>query len=143
MSFLYLVTAQDLEQMRNAIARGTQPTDFEVKLRRLAGGNLLHRSVEQNCRLFIMLLMAASDGAFRDADEAERERLLRVLAYVRKEDDATPDYKPGGFDDDQGEVRSVATELNALIQAYKAWRLRHQVPSMWLPGVQVSRIDAC
>ena len=132
MSFLYLVTDQDLQQIRNAIARGTMPPDFEAKLRKLAAGSLLHRSVEQNCRLFIALLMAAHDGAFAEVDESERERLVRVLAYVRKDDDAMPDYKPEGFADDQREVRAVAMELGALRQAYKEWRLRHQVPKMWV-----------
>ena len=132
MSFLYLVTDQELQQMRNAIARGTMPPDFEAKLKKLAGGSLLHRSVEQNCRLLIALLMAARDGAFVEADESARERLLRVLAYVRKDDDAMPDYKPEGFADDQREVRAVAVELGALLQAYKEWRLRHQVPRMWV-----------
>ena len=132
MSFLYLVTDGDLQQMRNAIARGTMPPDFEAKLKKLGAGSLLHRSVEQNCRLFIALLMAARDGAFVEADESERERLLRVLAYARKDDDAMPDYKPEGFADDQHEVRAVAMELGALLQAYKEWRLRHQVPRMWV-----------
>ena len=130
MSFLYLVTDGDLQQMRNAIARGTMPTDFEAKLRKLAGGSLLHVSVEQNCRLFIALLMAAHDGDFV-ADELAGERLLQVLAYVRKDDDAMPDYKPDGFADDLHEVRAVAMELGALLQAFKEWRLRHQVPRMW------------
>src|SRR6266513_951897 len=117
MSFLYLVTDEDLQQMRNAIARGTMPPDFDAKLRKLAGGSLLHRSVEQNCRLFIALLMAAHADAFEEADESARERLLRVLASVRKDDDALPDYKPEGFADDQREVRAVAMELGALLQA--------------------------
>src|SRR6266568_2402056 len=73
MSFLYLVTDGDLQQMRNAIARGTMPTDFEAKLKKLAEGSLLHRSVEQNCRLFFALLMAAHDGAFAEADESACE----------------------------------------------------------------------
>jgi hypothetical protein len=132
MSFLYMVTTGDLQQMRDAIASRTMPTDFEAKLRKLAGGSLLHRSVEQNCRLFIALLMAARDGDFVEADESERERLLRVLAYVRKDDDAMPDYKPEGFADDQHEVRAVSTELDALLHAFKEWRLRHQVPRMWV-----------
>ena len=132
MSFLYLVTDEDLQQMRNAIARGTMPPDFEAKLRKLAGGSLVHASVEQNCRLFIALLMAAHDGAFVEADESARERLLRVLAYVRKDDDAIPDYKPEGLADDQREVRAAAMELGALLQAFKEWRLRHQVPRMWV-----------
>jgi hypothetical protein len=131
MSYLGLVTPEDLQQMRNAIARGTLPPDFEAKLRKLAGGSLTHASVEQNCRLFIALLTAVHDGAFVEADESERERLLRVLAYVRKDNDAVPDYKPEGYADDQHEVRVAATELGALLRAFKTWRLRHQVPSLW------------
>ena len=132
MSFLYMVTDEEVRQMRNAIASGTMPPDFEAKLRKLAGGSLLHRSVEQNCRLFIALLMAAHNRDFVEADKSECDRLLRALAYVRKDDDAIPDYKPEGFADDQHEVRAVATELDALLQAFKEWRLRHQVPSMWV-----------
>lgn len=131
LSFLDLVTYGDLQHMRNAIGRGMMPPDFEAKLRKLAGGSLLHVSVEQNCRLFIALLMAAYDGAFVEADESELERLLRVLAYVRRDDDAIPDYKPEGFADDQHEVRAAAMDLRALLQGYKEWRLRHQVPRMW------------
>ena len=48
MSFLYLLTSGELQQMRDAIARGTMPPDFEAKLRKLAGGSLLHCAVEQN-----------------------------------------------------------------------------------------------
>jgi len=51
---------------------------------------------------------------------------------VRKDDDATPDYKPEGFADDQREARAVAMELDDLLQSFKEWRLRHQVPRMWL-----------
>src|SRR6266566_1083624 len=127
-SFLHLVTDQDLQQMRNAIARGTMPPDFDAKLRKLAGGSLLHRSVEQNCRLFIALLQAAHAGLFKRATEDEKQRLLRVLAYVRKDDDAIPDYKPGGFLDDQREVRAAATEFGRLLENFKNWRLRNQVP---------------
>lgn len=132
LSFLYLVTAGELQQMRDAIARGAMPSDFEAKLKQLAGGNLLHAAVEQNCRLFIALLMTAHAGDFAEAVPSECERLLRVLAYVRKDDDAVPDYKPDGFADDQREVRAATVELAGLLQAYKQWRLRHQVPRLWL-----------
>ena len=61
---------------------------------------------------------------------AERERLLRVLAYVRKDEDAIPDYTPEGFKDDQREMRAARVELSGMIQAFKAWPLRHQVPGI-------------
>src|SRR5437899_1590182 len=128
---LYLVSAQDVQEMEVALAKGGLPVDFEAKLNRLAGESLLHRSVEQNCRLFIALLQATNSGLFRRATEAEKSRLLRVLAYVRKDDDAIPDYKPSGFMDVQREVRAAATEFETLLDDFKSWRLRYQVPTMW------------
>jgi hypothetical protein len=131
-SSLYLVSEHELRALRTALARGTLPLDFEAKLIQLAEGDLTHRFVAQNCRLFTALLLATRDGFFKEARQADCERLLRVLAYVRKDDDAIPDYKPGGFIDDQQEVRAVTQELHPLLTSFKAWRLRHQVPRMWL-----------
>ena len=129
---LYLVTAHDVQGLRSALAQGRLPADLETKLARLAGGSLSERYVEQNCRLIVALLLAAQQNSFTQVTPADRERLLRVLAYVRKDDDAIPDYRPDGFADDQQEVRSAATELNPLLLDFKVWRLRHQVPGMWL-----------
>jgi hypothetical protein len=128
---MYLVTANDVQEMRSALAKGRLPQDFEAKLARLHKGSLSDRHVEQNSRLFFELLLAALDSSFTEATPADRERLLRVLAYVRKDDDAIPDYQPGGFVDDQQEVRAAVMELAPLLHAFKVWRLRHQVPAMW------------
>ena len=130
---LHLVTPHDLQAMRTALAKGGLPPDFEAKLARLHEGDLIHRYVEQNSRLFFALLLAALESLFTGSTSAQRERLLRVLAYVRKDDDAIPDYRPGGFLDDQQEVRAAAMELAPLLNAFKVWRLRYQVPAMW-PG---------
>jgi hypothetical protein len=127
---LYLVTAHDVHGLRSALAQGRLPPDFEVKLARLAGGSLSDRCVEQNSRLFFTLLLAALESGFTEATPADRERLLQVLAYVRKDDDAIPDFQPGGFTDDQQEVRAATMELSPLLHAFKVWRLRHQVPAM-------------
>jgi len=97
----------------------------------LANGDLSDYFIEQNCRTFAALLMATAQGSFQESNQPERERLLNVLAYVRKDDDAIPDFKPGGFADDLREMRIATGELGDLIQAFKAWRLRHQVPGMW------------
>src|ERR1043166_6771847 len=70
--------------------------------------------------------------AFREASPATLERLLRVLAYVRKEADDVPDYLPGGLVDDQREIRAVIAEFRQLFDSFKAWRLRFQVPGMWV-----------
>ena len=128
---LHLITAHDVQGLRSALAQGRLPADFEAKLAKLAGGTLSDRYVEQNSRLFFALLLAALKSDFIGATPSDRERLLRVLAYVRKDDDAIPDYLPGGFADDQQEVRAATTELKPLLQDFKVWRLRHQVPGMW------------
>ena len=128
---LLLVTAHDVQGVRSALARGRLPPDFETKLAKLGEGSLIDRYVEQNSRLFFALLLAALEMSFTEATPTDRERLLRVLAYVRKDDDAIPDYQAGGFIDDQQQVRAAAVELSRLLQAFKVWRLRHQVPAMW------------
>ena len=130
-SFLHLVSAQELQDLKTALCRGQMPPDFEAKLCTLAGGSLIHRYIAQNCRLFIALLLATREGLFRHPTEADCDRLLRVLAYVRRDDDAIPDYKSNGFMDDQQEVRAAMTGLVHLLHSFKAWRLRHQVPEMW------------
>ena len=128
---LHLVTTYDVQELRNALAQGRLPVDFEAKLAKLANGSLNDRYVEQNSRLFFALLLAALASGFTEATPSDRERLLRVLAYVRKDDDAIPDYLPGGFIDDQQQVRAAAMELRPVLQHFKSWRLRHQVPAMW------------
>jgi hypothetical protein len=130
-SLLHLVSAEEVEAMRKALAGGMAPADFESKLDRLSGRDLLHQFVAESCRSFARLLMADYTGLFHQATTAERERLLRVLAYVRKENDAIADYKPSGFQDDLQEVRAVTSEFAPLLQNFKAWRLRHQVPELW------------
>jgi hypothetical protein len=128
---LHLVTAHDVQGVRSALAQGRLPADLEAKLAKLGAGSLAERYVEQNSRLFFALLLAALESAFTEATPTDRERLLRVLAYVRKDDDAIPDYRPDGFTDDQQEVRAATAELGPLLHAFKVWRLRHQVPGMW------------
>src|SRR3954462_12829220 len=85
--FLHLVTAGELEGLKQAIVRRSLPMDFEAKLTRLAHGDLTHRFVERNCRLFAALLLAVQHDIF-GASKADCERLLRVLAYARKDDDS-------------------------------------------------------
>ena len=128
---VYLVTPNDVQELRAALVKGRLPCDFETKLAKLSEGGLIERYVEHYCRLFFAMLLAARNSTFRKASASDRERLLRVLAYVRKDDDAIPDYLPGGFMDDQQEVRAAAMELSPLLREFGAWRLRYQVPAMW------------
>jgi hypothetical protein len=129
---LHLVTVHDVRNLRDDLAKGNIPPDLEAKLVKLAEGDLARCAIEQNCRIIIALLQAAQDGSFKEARPDACERLLRVLAYVRKDDDDIPDYRPNGFADDLEEVRAVTAQFSSLLQTFKAWRLRHQVPEMWL-----------
>ena len=128
---LHLVSEHELQDLRPRLARGQVPPDLEAKLVKLSRGDLAHRSIEQNCRTIMALFQAAHEGAFKAASPEHCDRLLRVLAYVRKDDDSIPDYKLDGFVDDQQEMRVVKRELDSLLQNFKAWRLQHQVPAMW------------
>lgn len=130
-SLLHLVSDEEVEALRQAVASGMLPLDFESKLRRLSNQGLLHRFVADGCLAFVRLLIADHSGSFREAAGPDRERLLRVLAYVRKDNDAIADYKPGGFQDDLQEVRAATSEAAPLLHSFKEWRLRHQVPELW------------
>src|SRR5258707_6526229 len=112
---LDLVTENELEQLRRTLAQGRVPADLETKLETLSQGSLLHCSVEQNCRLFVSLLLASELSSFNDASRADLDRLLRVLAYVRKENDTIADFKPNGFVDDQQQVRAAVNDLAEVI----------------------------
>jgi hypothetical protein len=126
-----VVSDQEVAELRDALNRGEPPEDFASKLDQLSGEDLSRRFIEQNCRLFVALLQAAQERRFREVSVAECERLIRVLAYVRKDDDCIPDYSPRGFSDDQQEIRAAVTELAPTLERFKAWRLRHQVPQLW------------
>jgi hypothetical protein len=132
---LHLVGPHELETLRTTLAAGRVPLDLQTKLEGLAVGSLLHRFIEQHSLRFIALLLAAQAGDFHRGTPADLERLLRVLAYVRKDDDAIPDHRPGGFADDHHEVRAVARDLESLLDEFKFWRLRHQVPRLWLANL--------
>jgi hypothetical protein len=132
--YMHLVSTHELQSLGDALARKCMPPDFEAKLRHLAMGDLVRCFIEQNCRTMLALLEARHEGTYEGASPADCARLLQVLAYVRKEDDAIPDYRPNGFRDDQQEMRAVLNELGPLLQDFKQWRLQHQVPRMWIQG---------
>jgi hypothetical protein len=117
---LYLVSAHDIADLRNCLSRGLVPPDLEAKLTRLARGELAHRSIAQNCRTIIALLQAANLEGFKGVTGEDCEQLLRVLAYVRKDDDAIPDYRADGFADDH--QRSVTQNQGlALTNQEMSW----------------------
>jgi hypothetical protein len=128
---LSLVSPSEVDELRTALNEGIVPMDLEYKLQRLAQGSLLHCSVEQNCRVFIALLLASYRGSFNEASRHQLDLLVQVLAYVRKENDSIADCKPNGFVDDQLLVRAAANDLVEVLHRFKAWRLRIQVPDLW------------
>ncbi len=145
-SVLYFVTSQEVQELDDALGHGRLPVDLEWKLCRLRAGNLTERYVEQNSRLLFELLLANEQGLFRELSVTDRDRLLRLLAYVRKDEDLVPDYRRDGFKDDAQEMRAAEAELLPLIKKFKAWRLRHQVPALWLraaPQFASPRDAAC
>lgn len=129
---LHLVSRYEMKHLRDALNRGEIPIDLRGKLLKLEGGGVVHHFIQQNSQLIIALLQAVRDGDFRSATAAECEHLLRVLAYVWKDDDLIPDYQAGGYTDDHQIVRTAMHALAPLIHRFKLWRLRHQVPVMWL-----------
>jgi uncharacterized membrane protein YkvA (DUF1232 family) len=129
---LQLLRPGEVEDIVGAVHRGELPADFQAKLGRLRLGDLQQTAIEQNCQLFFQLLVACSNGEFHRLTTAQVEAIAKVLAYVRKDDDVIPDYLPRGYTDDYQEVRAAAAELTPLLQSFKAWRLRNQVPSLWL-----------
>jgi len=130
-NYLHLVTAHDVRELRHVLERGQLPRDFEAKLRKLASGDLIHHSIEQNCRTIIALLQAAMDGSFKGASSSDCEQLLNLLAYVRKDDDAIADYRSDGFTDDQQLTHATVRQLSTLLAQFKNWRLCNQVPALW------------
>lgn len=128
------ISQDEKQAMLGAVTGLALPWDFEQKLARLAKGDLRDSAIEHSCRLYFSLLRAAAVDGFTLKPESI-DHLATVLAYVRKEDDLIPDWLPGGFSDDYLEVRAANAAMAGLLQDYKIWRLRHQVPGLWAPRV--------
>jgi hypothetical protein len=139
---LHRITEQEWRALELSLDGGHVPADLAAKLARLNRDHLGHRHLERHCRLFLELLEASRERMFPGLSASQRQRLLLALAYVRKDEDAIPDYRPDGFTDDQSEVRAIAQELQPLLQAFKQWRLEHVVPRLWvLPEAAPRRLN--
>jgi hypothetical protein len=130
-ALLGCVTAGEVQMLKAALTAGQVPADFQLKLCRLELGGVMHQYIAHHCRVLIVLLRSAFSGVYKRISEAQCDELLRVLAYVRKDDDVIPDYATGGFQDDLQEVRAAIQHLEHLLSEFKGWRLCHQVPSLW------------
>lgn len=128
---LNLVTPHELDTLRQALRSGTLPLDLCAKLDRLRADDPQEQHLKQRSALLIGLLTAVEAHEFCLVTPEDRERLLRKLAYVRKDDDAIPDSWPGGFADDWDLMRQVCGELKPVLDAYKGWHLVRRVPLLW------------
>lgn len=126
-----MVTQAELLALKRALLEGQTPADLELKLSCLEARSVMHQFIAQNCRLLLLLLKSVYAGAFSEVAPQQCDELLRVVAYVRKDDDAIADYTTGGFADDLLELRTVLSERHELVTRFKAWRLCHQVPALW------------
>lgn len=136
---LHLVSEQEVATLQAALACGRTPLDLQAKLAALGGEDLVKHQVRRKTLLFLTLLVAVSEQSFRDITNAQYERLLRVVAYVRKDDDAIPDTRAeDGFDDDLDQIRAAVRELSEVLDRFTRWRLTHQVPGLWAQARQVA-----
>jgi hypothetical protein len=128
---LHLVGEPEVQTLRTALTFGVVPCDLQQKLAALHDEDLVEHGLRQKTLLFLALLAAVRDGEFRDVPPAQQQRLLRVVAYVRKDDDAIADTAQGGYTDDLAEARAAFCELADLLDRFTHWRLQHQVPALW------------
>ena len=128
---LDMVTAHELDNLRQALRSETLPLDLRAKLARLRTDDPREHFLKQRSALLIGLLTAVETGEYRLAAPEDREQLLRVLAYLRKDADAIPDSLQGGFADDHDLMRQVCNELKPVLDRYKSWHLARRVPLLW------------
>jgi hypothetical protein len=107
------------------------PADLRAKLERLRTDNPKEYYLKQQSLLLASLLMSPAAREFCLLRPNVCERLLRMLAHVRKDDDAIPDTWPGGMADDHDLMRLICTELREALDRFKAWHLSRRVPLLW------------
>jgi len=128
---LNLVTDREMEALCNAMRLGRVPLDLKAKLGRLRTDDPREFYLKRQSELLIALLMAPGAADFCHVHPDDWQRLLRMLAYVRKDDDAIQDTCPGGFVDDHDLMRMTCTELCSELETFKAWHLSHRVSLLW------------
>jgi hypothetical protein len=128
---LGLVSAAETAALRASLSIGKVPQDLLDKLNRLHAEDYKEHYLQRQSWVLLALLVAAGDRGFNDISPWDRERLVRMIAYVRKDDDAIPDGWPHGFDDDHDLMRLTCNQLRPVLDAFKSWRLKRQVPRLW------------
>ncbi len=138
---LNLVTRSEMEALGDTLRRGDVPADLAAKLDRLRTDDPRELFLKQQSRILEWLLQSLAAWENCRLRPREAERLLRMLAYVRKEDDAIPDTWPGGMADDYDLMRITCTEFRELLDRFKAWHLSRRVPALWPDTSDPSRRD--
>jgi len=136
---LGLVNTAEISALRQSLGAGRVPPDLLQKIERLRVEDYREHDLQRQSRLVLSLLLAAEEGQFTRVSRWDRERLIRLMAYVRKDEDAIPDARPHGYDDDHGLMRATCAQMEPLLRAFKAWRLVRQVPELWLSQSPVLR----
>jgi hypothetical protein len=126
-----MVTKAEMETLCNALHQDHVPADLHAKLDRLRTDDPKEFYLRQQSLLLVSLLMSPAAREFCLLRPHDCERLLRMLAYVRKDDDAIPDTWPGGMADDHDLMRLTCTEFREALDTFKAWHLSRRVPLLW------------
>jgi hypothetical protein len=129
-----MVTGAELETLCDALHHEQIPPDLRAKLDRLRVDDPREYYLKQQSLLLASLLMSPAARGFCSLHPRDCERLLRMLAYVRKDDDAIPDTWPDGMTDDHDLMRLTCTELHEALNTFKSWHLLHRVPLLWHAG---------
>lgn len=128
---LEMVTEAEIEALCDALHQDQIPADLRAKLDRLRTDDPKEFYLRQQSLLLALLLMSSAALGFCSLRPQVCRRLLRMLAYVRKDADAIPDTWPGGMADDHDLMRLTCTELREALDTFKAWHLAQRVPLLW------------
>jgi len=126
-----MVTEAEMKALCDALHQDHVPADLRAKLNRLRTDDPREFYLKQQSLLLSSLLTSPAAREFCRLRPRDCERLLRMLAYVRKDDDAIPDTWPGGMVDDHDLMRMTCTELREMLDKFKAWHLSRRVPLLW------------
>jgi hypothetical protein len=126
-----MVTEAEVQVLGAALRRGHVPPDLVAKLGRLRTDDPKELYLQKQSLILEWLLMSPAAREGCRLGPREGDRLLRMLAYVRKDEDAIPDTWPGGMADDHDLMRLTCAEFREVLDAFKAWHLSRRVPTLW------------
>jgi hypothetical protein len=126
-----MVTEAEINALCDSLREDRVPADLQAKLDRLRTDDPKESYLKRQSLLLASLLMSPSARGFCRLRPHDCERLLRMLAYVRMDDDAIPDTWSGGMADDHDLMRLTCADLREALETFKAWHLSRRVPLLW------------